>query len=147
VCRVTNLFKPKSFIKDTVCEIKDKVGNAKAICALSGGVDSSVAAVMVDKAIGKNLICLHIDNGLMRKDESRKIIEMFKKHFHLNVKLIDASELFLKKLKGVFDPEKKRKIIGNTFIEVFENEAKKYKNVEYLVQGTLYPDVIESVSF
>jgi GMP synthase (glutamine-hydrolysing) len=147
VCKVTNLFKPKSFIKDTIEGIKNKVGDATAICALSGGVDSSVAAVLVDKAIGKNLICLHIDNGLMRKDESRKIIEMFKKHFHLNVKLIDASDIFLKRLKGVFDPEKKRKIIGNTFIEVFEKEAKKYKNVEFLVQGTLYPDVIESISF
>ena len=140
-------FKPKSFIKETIKEIKEKVGKSKAICALSGGVDSSVAAILIDKAIGKNLICLHIDNGLMRKDESRKIIEMFKKHFHLNVKLIDASDLFLKRLKGCFDPEKKRKIIGNTFIEVFEKEAKKYKDVKFLVQGTLYPDVIESVSF
>ena len=147
VCKVTNLFKPKSFINDTIREVKEKVGKSKAICALSGGVDSSVAAVLIDRSIGKNLICIHIDNGLMRKDESRKIIEMFKKHFHLNVNLVDASGLFLKRLKGVFDPEKKRKIIGNTFIEVFEKEAKKYKGVEYLVQGTLYPDVIESVSF
>ncbi|MCB0724756.1 MAG: glutamine-hydrolyzing GMP synthase [Ignavibacteriae bacterium] len=147
VCKVTNLFKPASFIETTVKEIKEKAGKSKAICALSGGVDSSVAAVLVDKALGKNLICIHIDNGLMRKDESKKIIAMFKKHFHLNVNLVDASGLFLKRLKGVFDPEKKRKIIGNTFIEVFEKEAKKYKNVDFLVQGTLYPDVIESISF
>ena len=147
VCKVKNLFKTKSFIEDSITQIQELVGDSKAICALSGGVDSSVAAILIDKAIGKNLICLHIDNGLMRKDESRKIYETFKKHYHLNIKLIDASKLFLSRLKGITDPEKKRKIIGNTFIDVFEKEAKKYKDVKFLVQGTLYPDVIESVSF
>lgn len=147
ICGIKNLFKTGSFIESKVEEIKANSGKGKVICALSGGVDSSVAAVLVEKAIGQRLICLHIDNGLMRKDESKKIIELFKKNFNLNVKLIDASALFLRRLKGVTDPEMKRKIIGNTFIEVFEKEAKRIKGIEYLVQGTLYPDVIESVSF
>ncbi|HCN36985.1 MAG TPA: GMP synthase (glutamine-hydrolyzing), partial [Bacteroidetes bacterium] len=135
------------FINSKVQEIKKLTGNDKVLCALSGGVDSSVAAILVHKAIGKRLICMHIDNGLMRKDESKKIVELFKKHYKINLIFKDASQLFLNRLKGVTDPEKKRKIIGNTFIEVFENETKKLKNVKWLVQGTLYPDVIESVSF
>jgi GMP synthase (glutamine-hydrolysing) len=113
---------------------------------LSGGVDSSVAAVLLQKAIGENLICVHVDNGLMRKNESENVVKMFKDNYNLNIIHVDASKLFLEKLNGIFDPEKKRKIIGNTFIEVFEEEAKKFGNAEYLVQGTLYPDVIESAS-
>ncbi|MBE2254658.1 MAG: glutamine-hydrolyzing GMP synthase [Ignavibacteria bacterium] len=147
ICKVKNFFKPSSFINSKVQEIKKLTGNDKVLCALSGGVDSSVAAILVHKAIGKRLICMHIDNGLMRKDESKKIVELFKKHYKINLIFKDASQLFLKRLKGVTDPEKKRKIIGNTFIEVFENETKKLKDVKWLVQGTLYPDVIESVSF
>lgn len=147
ICKVKNLFKTGNFINEQVEYIKQNTGNGKVICALSGGVDSSVAAVLVQKAIGKRLICIHIDNGLMRMDESKKLIKLFKENFNLNVKLVNASELFLKRLKGVSDPEQKRKIIGNTFIEIFEQEAKNYKDAGYLVQGTLYPDVIESVSF
>lgn len=147
ICKVKHLFKPQSFIEDKIQEIKALTGNDKVLCALSGGVDSSVAALLVHKAIGKNLICMHIDNGLMRKDESKKIVELFKKNFKLNLIFINAEDIFLKRLKGVTDPEQKRKIIGNTFIEVFEKETHKIKGIKYLVQGTLYPDVIESVSF
>ncbi len=151
ICKVKHLFKPASFINDKIKEIKNTAGDSHVICALSGGVDSSVAAVLVQKAIGKKLICIHIDNGLMRKDESRKIIELFEKHFKFNLVFADASSLFLKRLKGIIDPEQKRKIIGRTFIDVFESEANKLRkkniDIKYLVQGTLYPDVIESVSF
>lgn len=146
ICKVKNLFEPGSFIESKIGEIKKLAGKQTVICALSGGVDSSVAAVLVQKAIGENLICIHIDNGLMRKDESRKVIELFGRHLKINLKFVNASELFLKRLEKVFDPEKKRKIIGKTFIDVLEKEAKKIKNVKFLVQGTLYPDVIESVS-
>lgn len=135
-----------NFIEKSIAEIKDKVGNAKVICALSGGVDSTVAAVLVKKAIGENLICIHIDNGLMRKNESEEIKKVFDEKLNLNHIHINASEKFLTKLKNISDPEQKRKIIGNTFIEVFEEEAKKITGAKYLVQGTLYPDVIESVS-
>jgi GMP synthase (glutamine-hydrolysing) len=151
ICGIKNLFLPASFIKDKINEIKQTAGDDHVICALSGGVDSSVAAVLVHKAIGNKLICIHIDNGLMRKDESRKVVDLFRKHFHFKLIFVDASELFLIRLKGITDPEQKRKIIGKTFIDVFEREAKKLKSkgtkIKYLVQGTLYPDVIESVSF
>lgn len=147
ICKIRNKFTPGSFVEDKIAEIRSVVKNDNVICALSGGVDSSVAAVLVSKAIGKQLHCIHIDNGLMRKGESKKVVELFKKNFNIKVKLVDASELFLQRLKNVKDPEKKRKIIGKTFIDVFEKEANKIKDAGYLVQGTLYPDVIESVSF
>ena len=147
ICKVKNLFEAESFIETKVKEIKDKVGKSTVICALSGGVDSSVAAMLMKKAIGNKLTCIHIDNGLMRKNESETVIKLFRKNFKFNLKFVDASELFLSRLKKVIDPEKKRKIIGKTFIEIFEREAKKIKGAKYLVQGTLYPDVIESVSF
>lgn len=145
ICGIKNKWQMGSFIDEKVKEIRQTVGNERAICAMSGGVDSAVAAYLVNKAIGKNLICVHIDNGLMRKNESRDIVKYFSKK--LNLKFIDASELFLKRLKGVIDPEKKRKIIGKTFIDVFQSFAKKQGKIKYLVQGTLYPDVIESSSF
>ncbi|AFN75523.1 GMP synthase glutamine-hydrolyzing [Melioribacter roseus P3M-2] len=137
---------PGNFIENTIDEVKKLVGDKKAICALSGGVDSSVAAVLLHKALGKNLINIHVDTGLMRKNESNDVVKMFKENFDIELVHVDASELFLERLQGVTDPEKKRKIIGNTFIEVFEKEAKKFEDAEFLVQGTLYPDVIESVS-
>lgn len=146
ICNCKGEWNPHNFVDSTVQEIKSKVNKSKAICALSGGVDSTVAAVLVKKAIGENLICLHIDTGLMRKNESQKIREVFDEKLALNHIHIDASELFISRLKNISDPEQKRKIIGSTFIEVFEQEAKKIKDVEFLVQGTLYPDVIESVS-
>lgn len=146
ICKSKGDWTPANFINQSINEIKEKVGSANVICALSGGVDSTVAAVLVKQAIGNQLICIHIDTGLMRKNESKEISELFNKKLNLNHIHIDASELFLQKLKNVSDPELKRKIIGNTFIEVFEREAKKFANVKFLVQGTLYPDVIESVS-
>jgi GMP synthase (glutamine-hydrolysing) len=147
ICKVKNLFKAGSFIESKIDEIRETAGNSKVICALSGGVDSSVAAILVNKAVGKKLTCIHIDNGLMRKNESKKVIDLFKKHYKLNLDFVNASDLFLKKLKGIFDPEQKRKIIGNNFIKIFEKEARSIKGVKFLIQGTLYPDVIESVSF
>jgi GMP synthase (glutamine-hydrolysing) len=146
ICKCAGDWTPENFISKSVEEIKQKVGSENVLCALSGGVDSTVAAVLVKQAIGDQLICVHIDTGLMRKNESKEISELFHSKLNLNHIHIDASEIFLERLKGVTDPELKRKIIGNTFIEVFEAEAKKFKNVKFLVQGTLYPDVIESVS-
>ncbi len=146
ICDCRGSWTSLNFIESSIAEIKEKVGNSKVICALSGGVDSTVAAVLVKKAIGENLICIHIDTGLMRKNESAEIGKIFKEKLNLNHIHIDASEKFISKLKGVSDPEQKRKIIGNTFIKVFEEEAKKIAGAEFLVQGTLYPDVIESVS-
>lgn len=146
VCGCKGEWTPESFIRGSIEEIKQKVGGKKAICALSGGVDSSVAAVLVQKAIGDNLICIHVDTGMMRKNESRDIVKMFEDNFNMHLIHIDASDKFLTRLDGVVEPEKKRKIIGNTFIEIFEEEAKKIGDIDYLIQGTLYPDVIESVS-
>jgi len=146
ICGVKRIFKPTDFITQSVEEIKKKVGNSNAICALSGGVDSSVAAFLVNKAIGKRLKCIFVDTGLLREGDRDRIENVFKKKFDFDIKIVDSSEIFLKRLAGVSDPEKKRKIIGKTFIDVFKNEAKKIKNAEFLVQGTLYTDIIESVS-
>ncbi len=127
-------------------KIKSTVKNDKVICALSGGVDSSVVALLINQAIRKNLICIMVNTGLMRKNEFKYTYKIFKKKYKLNVKLIDASKIFFKKLKNISDPEKKRKIIGNLFIKIFEKEQKKIKNIKFLAQGTLYPDIIESKS-
>ncbi len=136
----------QSFINDSVKNIRKLVGDSKVICGLSGGVDSSVAAVLVSEAIGAQLTCVFVDNGLLRKNEAEEVRNVFENDFKLNFEFVDASENFLRRLKGVVDPEQKRKIIGDEFIKTFEQVAKKIENVEYLVQGTLYPDVIESVS-
>ena len=146
ICNCKADWTSKNFINTVIEDVKQKVGNKKVICALSGGVDSSVAAVLIHQAIGDQLVCIHVDHGMMRKDESTSIIKMFSDNYKMRVDHVDASQLFLTRLVGVIDPEKKRKIIGNTFIEVFETEAKKISDAEFLVQGTLYPDVIESVS-
>jgi len=145
ICKCKGDWTSENFIEQQIEKIKSEIGNANAICALSGGVDSTVAAVLVKKAIGDMLVCIHIDNGLMRKNESEKISSWFDEKLKLKHIYVDSSDRFLKNLKGITDPEKKRKIIGNTFIEVFEEEAKKINDAGYLVQGTLYPDVIESV--
>ena len=137
----------KSFIETTSKEIKNKVGKDKVVCAISGGVDSAVVAVLMHKAIKKQLTCIFVNNGVLRKGEAEKVESTLKRHFHMNIICVDASKRFLTKLKGVTDPERKRKIIGNEFIRVFEEEAKKIKGAKYLAQGTLYPDVIESISF
>ena len=133
-----------SFAEETIKNIKENVGDGKVLCALSGGVDSSVAAALINKAIGKNLTCIFVDHGLLRKNEAEEVEEIFTKDFDVNFVKVDAKERFLSKLSGVTEPEKKRKIIGEEFIRVFEEEAKKIGKVDYLVQGTIYPDVIES---
>ena len=146
ICKIKKKWKISSQKNRIIKEIKNTVGNNKVICALSGGVDSSVVALLINKAIKKNLICIMVDTGLMRKNEFSYTYNLFKKKYNLNVRLINASKLFLKKLNNVTNPEKKRKIIGNLFIKIFEKESKKYKNLKYLAQGTLYPDIIESRS-
>lgn len=134
----------KNFKKDEIAEVKKIVGKKRVICGLSGGVDSSVVAALINEAIGKQLTCIFVDHGLLRKDEGKQVKEIFAKKFKTNLVYVDASKLFLSKLAGVSDPEKKRKIIGATFIEVFDKEAAKIKDADFLAQGTLYPDVIES---
>jgi len=146
ICGCSPTWNATSFIDAAVAEIRSTVGNGGVICALSGGVDSTVVAVLLHKAIGDQVHCIHIDSGLMRKGESDNIIEMFKTHFSMTVDLIDGREMFLTRLAGVEDPEKKRRIIGGAFIDLFEIEATKFSDAQFLAQGTLYPDVIESVS-
>ncbi len=146
ICRCKGTWTPESFITQTKNEIKQQIGTGKAICGLSGGVDSSVAAALVYNAIGDQLTCIFVDTGLMRKNEVLQVENTFKEYFKSNFIIVDASKQFLERLSGIIDPEKKRKIIGNTFIEIFEKEAEKIAGVNYLVQGTLYPDVIESAS-
>lgn len=135
-----------SFIDKTIEEIRSKVGNEKVLCALSGGVDSSVLAILLHRAIGSNLVSIFVDNGLLREGEAEGVVSTFRDQYHLNFRIVHARERFLKNLRGVTDPEQKRKIIGRVFIEVFEEEAAKLGAIQYLAQGTLYPDVIESRS-
>ena len=146
ICGMKKNWKISSEKNRIIKEIKAQVKNGKVICALSGGVDSSVVALLINRAIKSNLKCIMVDTGLMRKNEFKYTYNIFKKRYGLNVKLVNASSLYLKKLKNISDPEKKRKIIGSLFIKIFEREAKKFKNVKYLAQGTLYPDIIESRS-
>ena len=136
----------ENYIETTVKEIKEKVGDKKVILGLSGGVDSSVAAMLINKAIGKQLTCIFVDTGLLRKNEAKYVMDIYAQNFDMNIKCVNAEERFLSKLKGVEDPEEKRKIIGKEFVEVFNEEASKLKDAEFLAQGTIYPDVIESVS-
>jgi len=136
-----------SFKGEMIAAIKDRVGDGKVICGLSGGVDSSVAAVLIHEAIGDQLTCVYVDTGMMRKGESDQVVSLFKEHYDMNLIHVDAGDEFLNLLEGVSDPERKRKIIGGTFIDIFEREAKKAGGAKFLAQGTLYPDVIESVSF
>ncbi len=145
ICGAPRNWNMEDFVQKTIEEIRERVKDAKVICALSGGVDSSVVTVLMHRAIGDNLIPIFVDNGLLRKNEARNVLETMKK-LGVKVHFVDASERFLEALKGVTDPEKKRKIIGELFIRVFEEEAKKFQGVKFLAQGTLYPDVIESVS-
>lgn len=144
VCGFTGEWNMHDFATSSIKEIKEKVGDKKVLCALSGGVDSSVAAVLVHRAIGDQLTCIFVDHGLLRKDEGDQVEQVFKEKFHMNLIRINAQDRFLGKLKGVTDPETKRKIIGEEFIRVFEEEASKLGQIDYLVQGTVYPDVIES---
>ena len=145
ICKAEQSWTPEVFAEITIKELKEKLGNDKVILGLSGGVDSSVTAELLNRAIGKNLTCIFVDNGLLRKNEFNKVLASYK-DMGLNVIGVDAKERFYNDLKGVTDPEEKRKIIGRNFIEVFEEEAEKIQNIKWLAQGTIYPDVIESVS-
>ena len=145
ICGASQSWTPDLFAESTIAKLKEKIGNDKVVMGLSGGVDSSVAAVLIDKAIGENLYCIFVDNGLLRKNEFEEVLTSYK-GLGLNVKGVDAKSLFYDALEGLEEPEAKRKAIGRVFIEVFEQEAKKIKNVKWLGQGTIYPDVIESVS-
>jgi GMP synthase (glutamine-hydrolysing) len=147
VCGAQGDWNAKAFIESATEEIRAKVGTDRVICALSGGVDSSVLAVLLYEAIGNQVLCIHIDNGLMRMNESKQVVDFFREKYHIPLDFRDAGDIFLERLAGVTDPEKKRKIIGGTFIDVFEEEALRFSDARWLAQGTLYPDVIESVSF
>lgn len=147
ICGCKPTWEMSSFIDWAVADIRSQVNGKKVICALSGGVDSSVVALLVHRAIKGSLTCIFVDNGLLRKGEAEKVRKTFGDNFHIRMLYVDAGERFLEKLKGITEPEKKRKVIGNEFIAVFEEEARKIKDAEFLAQGTLYPDVIESVSF
>lgn len=144
VCELSGDWTMGNFIEEKVAQIKQLAGNKKVLCALSGGVDSSVAAVLVHKAIGDQLTCIFVDHGLLRKDEGDQVEQIFRKQFAMNLIRVNAETRFLNKLEGVSDPEKKRKIIGEEFIRVFEAEAEKLGDIDFLVQGTIYPDIIES---
>jgi len=146
ICGCFSRWTMQSFVKEMTENIKKTVGNDKVVLGLSGGVDSSVAAILIHRAIGKNVRCIFIDNGLLRKDEPQQIKNVFRDMYHLNLDYVDRSKRFLTRLKGITDPEEKRKIIGDEFVKVFEEEADKVKGVKFLAQGTLYPDVIESIS-
>lgn len=143
-CKAEANWNMKNFIEDQVELIKRQVGERKVLLALSGGVDSSVVAALLLKAIGQQLVCVHVNHGLMRKNESESVVEVFKNQLHANLVYVDATERFLGKLAGVADPEEKRKIIGGEFIRVFEEEARKLDGIDFLGQGTIYPDIIES---
>ncbi len=147
ICGCKRSWTPESFVAAKIKEIREKVKDKEVILGLSGGVDSSVCAVLLSRALGKKLHCIFVDNGLLRKGERERVEKVFKRNIKLDLTVVDAEKLFLKELKGVEDPEEKRKVIGRTFIKVFERAAKKIKNAEFLAQGTLYPDVIESQPF
>ncbi|MBI4795144.1 MAG: glutamine-hydrolyzing GMP synthase [Deltaproteobacteria bacterium] len=147
ICGLKPLWTMRSFIEAATQSIREQVGEDRVICALSGGVDSSVTAVLMHRAIGDRLTCIFVNNGLLRKGEAEEVAHLFRKHHHLNLIYVDATHEFLQELKGVTDPEEKRRRIGHEFIRIFAAEAKKIGGVKYLAQGTLYPDVIESVSF
>ena len=142
--RITNQELANDFINEAILKIREQVKDNKVLLALSGGVDSSVVAALLNKAIGKNLVCVHVNHGLLRKNESEQVIEVFKNQFDMNLIYVDAQEYFLDKLQGVSDPEAKRKIIGKEFITVFANEARKLQGIKFLAQGTIYPDILES---
>jgi len=146
VCGLRGDWSMKSYAEEMTRKIRETVGKEKVICALSGGVDSSVVAALLHRAIGDQLICVFVNNGLLRKTEEETVREIFGRHFKMHLRVVNARVRFLKKLKGIEDPEKKRKLIGGEFIHIFEEEAKRIKGVQFLAQGTLYPDVIESVS-
>ena len=143
--RITTMELANEFIEEQIAEVRRQVGDKKVLLALSGGVDSSVVAALLIKAIGKQLVCVHVNHGLMRKDESEGVVKMFRDELDANLIYVDATDRFLDLLAGVSDPESKRKIIGKEFIEVFADEARKQEGIEFLAQGTIYPDILESI--
>ena len=145
MARITTIELANAFIEEQVKEVRAQVGDKKVLLALSGGVDSSVVAALLIKAIGKQLVCVHVNHGLMRKNESENVVEVFRNQLDANLVYVDATDRFLDLLAGVSDPETKRKIIGKEFIEVFAEEARKQKGISYLAQGTIYPDILESI--
>jgi GMP synthase (glutamine-hydrolysing) len=147
ICQCEPSWTMASFVRQTIKDMKERIGDDRVICGLSGGVDSSVTAVLLHEAIGNNLSCIFVDNGLLRRGESKEVMELFRGRYKIDLHLVDASDIFLKKLEDITDPEQKRKIIGGEFISVFEQKARELGEARYLAQGTLYPDVIESVSF
>jgi GMP synthase (glutamine-hydrolysing) len=147
ICQCSNRWTMESFLDQTRHRLNEKIGSEKVICALSGGVDSTVVALLLHRVIGNRLQCIFVNNGLLRKNEASHVVDLFRHHFRIPLDYVDAEDYFLKKLEGVTDPEEKRRTIGKEFISIFEREAKKIGGVRYLAQGTLYPDVIESVSF
>ena len=146
ICGCQGNWTPANFIAESVDKIKQEVGGGRVVCALSGGVDSAVAAILIDHAIGNKLTCIFINNGLLRRDEPERVLSTFKQHLKMDVVYVDATDRFLERLEGVSDPEQKRQLVGNEFIRVFEEEAAKLGKIDFLAQGTLYPDVIESTS-
>ncbi|WP_445655127.1 glutamine amidotransferase-related protein, partial [Spongiibacter tropicus] len=146
ICQCEALWTPAKIVDDAVQQIRDQVGGDKVLLGLSGGVDSSVTAALLHRAIGDQLTCVFVDNGLLRLHEGDQVMDMFASNMGVKVIRVDAEDLFLSKLKGISDPEQKRKIIGNTFIDVFDDEAANIKDVNWLAQGTIYPDVIESAA-
>jgi GMP synthase (glutamine-hydrolysing) len=146
ICGCRGDWTPESFIEATLNRLREEVADGDVLCALSGGIDSTVTAVLLYRALGQRVHCIHVDTGLMREGESRTIAALFREHFHIPLTVIDASELFLSRLRGVSEPEQKRRIIGRTFVELFEQEARRIPTARWLAQGTLYPDVIESRS-
>jgi GMP synthase (glutamine-hydrolysing) len=144
LCGCTNTWQPQHFVAEAVERVQSRIGDGHAICALSGGVDSAVAALLVHRAIGERLTCVFVDNGLLRQGEAEQVVQTFRDHFHIPLIAVDAADEFLAALAGITDPERKRKIIGELFVRIFEREAQKLGDVPFLVQGTLYPDVIES---
>ncbi|MFH1124873.1 MAG: glutamine-hydrolyzing GMP synthase, partial [Pseudomonadota bacterium] len=147
ICGCRPLWTMSSFVERTIEDLRERIGRERVICGVSGGVDSTITAVLLHKAVGKQLACIFVDNGVLRKGEAEEVMELFKEFYHMEIHPVDASEHFLHHLGGVTDPEQKRKIIGREFISVFEKKAKEFGEARYLAQGTLYPDVIESVSF
>jgi GMP synthase (glutamine-hydrolysing) len=147
ICGCSGGWSPESFLESSTLSLKEKIGDGRVLCGLSGGVDSSVVALLIHRAVSDQLVCVFVDNGLLRHGESQEVIRTFRDHFHINLQPVDAADRFLSELAGVTEPEAKRRIVGRVFVEIFEQEAEHIGEIQFLAQGTIYPDVIESTSF